>query len=126
MKKKILIGATVVKLAMLLFFITAAAGAQEKTDGAKKVTDAQKEQLKLDDAQYKKAYDVNAAFIKDLQAIKASDEGRMAKMQTMKNLDQNRDAQMKEFLTDSQYKTYLAKKKENRQKMKDYYKDNKG
>ncbi|MFP9098740.1 hypothetical protein ACLI09_06785 [Flavobacterium sp. RHBU_24] len=121
MKKNIYI-----KFVLLLLAFNTAAFAQDKvTTGAKNITDAQKGQLKLDDAQYKKVYDINIAFLTDLQAVKSSGEGRMAKAKTLKAIDKTRDEKMEAILTPVQYKTFLSKKKENRTKMKEWYQENK-
>lgn len=114
-------------IVMLLLFAMPAitACAQEKTeDIAKKMTDVLKGQLALNDTQYQQVYDVNTMFINEAKALKESDEGRRDKASKLKASDEARDAKMKKILTESQYKTFLEKKKENRKKLKEWYKEN--
>lgn len=104
--------------AVLLF--SCASNAQEKTTQlATMVTDTLKVQLSLNDAQYKKAYDANLAFINTAKAAKQSDGGRMEKAKSLKAADAKRDEAMKGILDAKQYKLYLEKKKENRKKLRD-------
>jgi hypothetical protein len=125
MKKSVVIQSGFKILLLLLAFGTTAFAQDKVTTAAKKITDTQKAQLTLDDAQYKKAYDINVAFLSDLQAVKESGEGRMEKGKTLKAMDTARDGKMQDILSAQQYKTYLSKKKENRKKLKEWYQENK-
>jgi hypothetical protein len=116
---------SIVKLMLFLSLAIPAAHAQQKTeDVAKKMTDNLKEQLALNDTQYKQVYDANVVFINQAKAVKTSGEGKIAKGKKLKAADETRDTKLKGVLTDSQYKKFLEKKKENREKFKEWYKEN--
>ncbi|MFP9113001.1 hypothetical protein ACLI1A_03615 [Flavobacterium sp. RHBU_3] len=116
------------RLLAVVFFITAcAANAQEKTsEGAQKITDMMKEQLKLNNDQYKKVYAVNEDFLKQAKAMKESGAGRKEKVQKFKDIDAKRDEKLKGILSKEQYASFLEHKKENRQKLREYFKDQQG
>lgn len=123
MKKKIKF---IFALPLLLFALlgTPALAQQKTEDVAQKMTNLLKTQLALNDTQYKQVYDANVAFVNEAKAVKASGEGKRAKAGKLKAADEARDAKLKTILTDAQYKTFLEKKKENRKKFKEWYKEN--
>lgn len=117
-----------IKLFIAAFLITAcAANAQEKaSEGAQKITDMMKEQLKLSDDQYKKVYTVNEDFLKQIKSMKESDAGKKGKMQQFKDIDAKRDEKLKSILSKDQYAYFQEHKKENRKKLREYFKDQQG
>jgi hypothetical protein len=107
----------------LLLFITSSSFAQDPK--AKALTDRMKTQLTLNEDQYKQVYDINLDFITKMTGLKESSDGKMAKFKSFKTIDSNRDAALKKVLTEQQFKDFQTQKKENREEMKERYKNSK-
>lgn len=121
MKKSI---KTIVTSLALLLFVAVSAQAQDKAaEGAKAVTTHMKEQLKLNDSQYTKAYAVNLDFMQKAIENKKAEKTKVEKAKRLKVLDDERDTKMKSILTDDQFKVFIANKAENRKKLRQHFMD---
>lgn len=121
MKKSI---KTIVTSLALMLFVAISAQAQDKAaEGAKAVTTHMKEQLKLNDAQYTKAYAVNLDFMQKAIENKKAEKTKVEKAKRLKVLDDERDTKLKSVLTDEQFKIFIANKAENRKKLRQHFMD---
>jgi len=111
-------------LMMVVLFVATAAFAQEKDkagEGAKTVTTEMKTQLGLNDSQYSKVLDINKTFI--AKAVEAETIANATdKAKKMKTLNEEKETKMKSVLTETQYKTYGAKRADFGKKLRQYYK----
>lgn len=120
------------QLTMLLLFVfanTSIYSQQKDTPSAServaKLTDWMKTNLQLTDEQVPKVQDINMKYANKMEELKNSAAGKRQKLQTLKNNDTAKDAELKQVFTDSQYKTYMTKKEELKKKMKEELKERK-
>lgn len=114
-----------VAFALLLFFSVAVQAQQaDKTEAATRLTDKMKTELTLSEEQYPKVYEANLSFINKAAEAKAAGGGKISMLKKLKALDQERDGALKAVLTDAQFKSFEALKKENRSEMKKQFKKN--
>ena len=107
---------------MMLFsiqFLSAQSVDAEKL--ATEMTAKQKTQLALTSDQEPKVQAINLTFFTESAKIKSNTDSRMAKMQALKKLDDQKTASMKEILTSEQYEKYRGSQKENRQQLREKF-----
>jgi hypothetical protein len=109
---------------VVLLAVTNTVSAQDRVDGAQRMTDKMKTELTLTDAQYSKVLEINkdfAAKAKETKPVTTADqkEARLERAKAVKVLNEEKEAKLKTVLTDDQYKAYLAKKEERKNKMKE-------
>ena len=116
-------------LAAVLFLLSMQLLAQNKilsaADRSASLTDWMKTNLKLTDDQVPKVQDINVKYANMVDALRSSSQGKKQKMTALKNYDTSKDKELKEVLTDDQFKTYLAKKDEMKRKFKEKMKSRK-
>jgi hypothetical protein len=131
MKTKWFMGKIAAAFAMVVLFTLTATAQDKVTEGAKKITDNMKEDLSLTADQYKKVYDINFEFLTKAKDEKNAVKATGAKLQKkdkvkeLKVIGQDREAKLKAVLTEEQFKKFEATKKENKDKLKEYYKEKK-
>ena len=77
----------------------------------------QMESLNLNENQIKEFKDISKKFGKKLQALRNSDMNRWEKLKEIKNLNNERDKEMKVLLSKEQYKEFKKNRNNNRFKM---------
>ncbi len=77
----------------------------------------QMESLNLNENQIKEFKDISKKFGKKLQALRNSDMNRWEKLKEIKNLNNERDKEMKVLLSKEQYKQFKKNRNNNRFKM---------
>ena len=77
----------------------------------------QMESLNLNENQIKEFKDISKKFGKKLQALRNSDMNRWEKFKEIKNLNNERDKEMKVLLSKEQYKQFIKNRNNNRFKM---------
>ena len=112
---KTLISATkaMVSVVAIVLAFTINASAQDRVgNGAQKMTDNMKTELKLTDEQYGKVLEINKSFSeKSFEARKSSTDQKVTR-EAVKGLNTERETKLKAVLTEEQFKTYLVKKEE--------------
>ena len=88
-------------------------------DRAAGLTEWMKTNLQLTEEQVPKVQEINLKYANKNEDLKNSKLARKQKLQTLKLNEEGRDAELKQLLTDSQYKTYTTKKHEVKEKMKE-------
>lgn len=119
---KTLISATKAMLsvvALVLAFTINASAQDRAANAAQKMTDNMKAELSLTDAQYTKVLDINKGFTDKAAEVRKASTDKKANAQAVKTLNDDREVQLKAVLTADQYKTYLAKKEENKKVMRE-------
>ena len=111
-------------------FILTNSNAQEKNippaaDRAAKLTEWMKTNLQLTADQVAPVQEINLKYANKMDDLRKSSKGRRGKMQTLKNDNKAKDAELKKILTADQYKIYLAKKEEIKKKFKEEMKEKK-
>lgn len=107
--KKYLVALAVV----LIGTITISYGQQgDRTAAAKRMTDSMTVKLQLSPDQAAKVQAINETFAGKAGTIRKGTGDRMEKMKQMKEAGHERDNALKGVLTDTQYKEYLAHRKE--------------
>ena len=90
---------------------------------AGKMTTWMKNNLGLDESQTAKASEINLRYAQKMVDVKNSSADKNQKMQTLKENEQAKDAELKNVFTAEQFKTYESKKAElkkaAKQKMKE-------
>ena len=104
-------------VALVLAFTMNASAQDHAANGAQKMTDGMKTELSLTDAQYTKVLDVNKDFESKRDEARKSTTDRKQVAQAVKSLNEEREANLKNILTEDQYKLYLAKKEEKKKAM---------
>ncbi len=97
---------------------------ERKIEMAKKYRIA-KEKLELTPDQEIKYKEITVKFGDKVKEIKNSDGDKKTKFKQLKELKSQKDAEMKAFLSESQFKTYLELKEERHDRMKDKMKNRK-
>jgi len=109
----------VVSIIALVVMFTTTAAAQDNA-AARKVTTAMKEQLDLNDMQFKQVFIVNGDFITKSLENKAASKTNVEKAKKLQQLDKEWDTKLKSVLSDEQYKKFIANKAENRKMMREH------
>lgn len=109
-------------LAVLLISISVYAQQKEMSppaDRAAGLTEWMKTTLQLTDEQLPKVQEINLKYANKNEDLRHSTLSKKQKLQTLKLNEEGRDAELKQVLTDGQYKTYTTKKNEVKEKMKE-------
>tara|TARA_Y100000385_G_C12657763_1_gene452357 strand:+ start:186 stop:527 length:342 start_codon:yes stop_codon:yes gene_type:complete len=94
-------------------------------ENIKTMISKQMESLNLNENQIKDFKDISQKFEKKLKAIRDSNKFRWQKLNDMKNLNNERDKEMKVLLNKEQYKQFKKNQNNNRFKMiREYEKQN--
>lgn len=84
---------------------------------AKKISERMKTELSLSEDQYKKVYDINLAYTKQMADLRnKTSEDRKEKMNSFRELGKNRNEELKAVLSADQMSKYQDMQKEMRQK----------
>ena len=86
---------------------------------AQKITDWMKTNLQLSDEQATSIHAVNIKYANQNESLKEDASGRRAKYKKLKDNQEAKDQELKRMLTPEQFKTYLSKKKELQEKVRD-------
>lgn len=92
---------------------------QSADSRASKTTEWMKTNLNLNADQVNKVHDINMKYAVRMDSVKKSLGDISDRSVGIKSESDARDAELKGILTDQQYKTYLDKKKELKEKYKD-------
>lgn len=119
------------KLGSLIFlalFLLPVAHAQEGStpeQRAKTLTEKMKTELTLTDSQYDKVYEVNLKYAVKNQEILKGSGNKLSKFKSLKSTNEDKSDEMKNLLTEEQYKKYEELQKEQRQEAKKNFKAHK-
>ena len=112
-----------------LLFLVNIAYAQKKTstpaERADKLTEWMKTNLQLNDDQVAQVQKINLNYANKTQGLQTQSMSRKEKMQTLKENDKAKDAELKNVFTTDQYNAYQAKKEEIRKQMKEKMREKK-
>ena len=113
-----------------LLFVVHITYAQKKTSStaeqrASKLTQWMKTNLQLNDDQATQVQTINLKYANKTQGLQTQSLSRKQKMQTLKENDKAKDAELKTVLTHDQYNSYQAKKDEVRKQMKERMREKK-
>lgn len=106
-------------LVLSVLFLTLSGVLHAQTDStAKVITDNLNTKVQFSKNQYNQVLQVNQEFLTAMQKLRTDNGSRLSKFKSLKSLDENRDAKMKQILSDDQYKLYLKSKEDKRKQMK--------
>jgi len=112
-----------------LLFLVNITYAQKKTstpaERAGKLTEWMKTNLQLNDDQVAQVQKINLNYANKTQGLQTQSMSRKEKMQTLKENDKAKDAELKNVFTTDQYNAYQAKKEEIRKQMKEKMREKK-
>jgi len=113
-----------------LLFVVHIIYAQKKTSStpeqrASKLTEWMKTNLQLNDDQATQVQTINLKYANKTQGLQTQSLSRKQKMQTLKENDKAKDAELKTVLTHDQYNSYQVKKDEVRKQMKERMREKK-
>ena len=113
-----------------LLFVVHIIYAQKKTSStpeqrASKLTEWMKTNLQLNDDHATQVQTINLKYANKTQGLQTQSLSRKQKMQTLKENDKAKDAELKTVLTHDQYNSYQAKKDEVRKQMKERMREKK-
>ena len=111
-------------VALVLAFTLNASAQDRSADNAKKMTDNMKTELSLTDDQYSKVFDLNKGFAEKAAEARKSSTDKKQTGQAVKVLNEEREASLKNILTDDQFKTYLVKKEEKQKAVRQRFVEN--
>ena len=92
---------------------------------ATKLTEWMKTNLQLNDDQATQVQNINLKYANKTQGLQSQSMSRKEKMQTLKDNDKAKDAELKNVLTADQYTSYQVKKDEIRKQMKEKMREKK-
>ena len=92
---------------------------------ADKLTEWMKTNLQLNDDQVTHVQNINLKYANKTQGLQTQSMSRKEKMQTLKENDKAKDAELKNVFTTDQYNAYQAKKDEVRKQMKERMREKK-
>lgn len=116
-------------LVLVIFFLISAAAHPQESPAEQKawaLTAKMQKQIGFNDATKAKVHQVNVDFATRLLALQDSGSGKMEKLQELKTLDDDRAQVLKKIFTQAEYALFEKFRQENRQEMKQRYKDRKG
>lgn len=87
-------------------------------------TEWMESELSLDSTVVPTVYDINLKYANKMESIKNSGGRRYQKFQQMKSLSEDKDNELKKIFTKEQYNTYLARKNEAREEIKQRMREN--
>ena len=93
---------------------------------AAKITEWMKTNLKLSEDQVTKVGEINNRYAMKVDDIRKSTPDKKQKKSSIKALDKDKDGELKAVLSDDQFKSYLAKKEEMKEQIKQKKKEQKG
>jgi hypothetical protein len=107
-----------------LMFFAIIGYAQEKTpeEKATALTKDMKSKIGFNDDAYTKIYPINLHFLKETDILK-KEESKAEKFKKLKQLDEDRDTELKKILTEEEFKKFKDYKTKNRKKFKDNYRE---
>jgi hypothetical protein len=91
---------------------------KEQKDEIKKNIEEYASALDLSEDQRPRFEEITKRYAKQMKAVKDSGGRRMSKFKKVKSIRKNKDAEMKTILSKDQYKVYLEKQEEMKDKMK--------
>lgn len=91
---------------------------EEQKEEIKKNLEEYAAALDLSEDQRPKFEEITKRYAKQMKAVKDSGGRRMSKFKKVKSIRKNKDAEMKTLLSKDQYKVYLEKQEEMKDKMK--------
>ncbi|RZJ67460.1 MAG: hypothetical protein EOO50_05590 [Flavobacterium sp.] len=115
-------------LFIMVFLATVSTGFAQKATSdqqALALTEKMQTQIKFNDDTKAKVYAINLDFIVKTQQLRDSDAGKAQKFKSLKSYDDKRATELKKVLTPSEYKLFETFREENREEMKQRYKDRK-
>ena len=115
---------TKIALSLFFFIFSFSIFAQEKTNEqmAEEMTKHMKSQIDFNDENYDKIYKINLDFVSQTAELKSDNQmGKIEKVKKLKELDENRDKQLKGVLTEEEYKKFQNNKSENKKTMKEKF-----
>jgi hypothetical protein len=108
---------------LLLAFVASAQLAELKNttpeQRAKALTEMMKTKLALTPEQTDKVANLNLAYAKKMEPLIKGSEGPFVRMREMRQLNQAKEAELKQVLSPQQFENYLASKEEMREKIVD-------
>jgi hypothetical protein len=108
---------------LLLAFVASAQLAELKNttpeQRAKALTEMMKTKLALTPEQTDKVANLNLAYAKKMEPLIKGSEGPFVRMREMRQLNQAKEADLKQVLSPQQFENYLASKEEMREKIVD-------
>lgn len=90
---------------------------------AEKQTETMKTKLQLTDEQVDDVYDINLKYASQVKSISASADSRSTKAMGLKEVGQNKKADMSTVLTDEQMEQFKQMQEENKEQMKQQYRN---
>jgi hypothetical protein len=105
-----------------LLLLSISASAQKMGDAAErsaKLTEWMRINLNLTDEQLPTVRDINLKYAKKMDALKTNSLPKSEKMKQIEDNDKEKDKELKDVLTGSQFQTYLSKKQEIKKKFKE-------
>ena len=128
MKTKNFISRLIMSLAAFLIVSFASSAQSAKTEKtpeerAKAITEKMKTTLELTDEQYAKIYDINLKYATNNDEIIHSSSSRMSKFKSLKAANEDKNKEIKPFLTETQFIQYKAMQKELKSDAKKAYKE---
>jgi hypothetical protein len=91
---------------------------KEQKEEIKKNIEEYASALDLSEDQRPRFEEITKRYAKQMKAVKDSGGRRMSKFKKVKSIRKNKDAEMKTILSKDQYKVYLEKQEEMKDKMK--------
>ena len=91
----------------------------DATERSTKLTEWMRINLSLTDEQLPVVRDINLKYAKRMDELKVNSLPKSEKMKQIEDNDKEKDKELKDVLTGSQFQTYLSKKQEIKKKLKE-------
>ncbi|MDC6384101.1 hypothetical protein D2V93_17070 [Flagellimonas taeanensis] len=114
------------KIVLALMLFSFALGFSQDDEGTySKILDKQIEALQLSGDKKDAFVEISEKYFEKIKATRESEVSRMSKFKELKAIQDSKNKEMEALLTESEFETYKELQKENREMMKDRYKQQK-
>lgn len=98
---------------------------EEQKEELIKEMEAYMEEMNLTEDQEEKYKEISLKYLDEFKGLRESNDSKLGKYRKAKDLQEKKNKEMRDLLDDRQYKLYLEKQEERREKMKERRKSNK-
>jgi hypothetical protein len=86
---------------------------------AKRLSEKMKTELSLSESQYSKVYDINLKYAEKMKDLRGAEGDKHEKMTSVRDLNKNKNEELKAVLSEEQMSKYVAMRKEMKNKARD-------
>ncbi|SDQ25877.1 hypothetical protein [Flagellimonas zhangzhouensis] len=109
----------------LMFCVSILGFSQESDEEFAAVLDHQIETLQLTGEKKEAFVEISNKYFEQFKSTRESEGSRLTKMKALKTIQDNKNEELKQLLSESEFESFKEMQKENRSKLKERYKQRK-